>query len=181
MMNICVTSQGNNLESLVDPRFGRCQYFIIVNPDTLEFEAVQNPSISAGGGAGIQSGQLMVNKGVEAVLTGNVGPNAFATLQAAGIKIITGASGKVSEVIEKYKKGELSSSVGGPNVAAHFGMGMGGGRGMGRRVASQPQTPTMNKNEELKMLKEQARAMQEELKKITQKIEELNKNKKAGE
>ena len=103
-MKICVTAQGNNLESLVDPRFGRCQYFIIVDPDTLEFEAVQNPSISAGGGAGIQSGQLMVNKGVKSVLTGNVGPNAFATLQAAGIEIIVGASGRVSEAIEKYKK-----------------------------------------------------------------------------
>ncbi len=180
-MKICVTAQGNNLESLVDPRFGRCQYFIIVDPDTLEFEAAQNPSVSAGGGAGIQSGQLMVNKGVGVVLTGNVGPNAFATLQAAGIKIIIGVSGKVSEAIEKYKKGEFSSSVGGPNVAAHFGMGMGGGRGMGRGAASQPQSPPVNKNEELKILKEQAKVMEEQLKQITQKIEELDKDKKTEE
>ncbi len=182
-MRICITAQSNNLESLVDPRFGRCQYFIIVDPDTLEFEAVQNPSISVGGGAGIQSGQFMVNKGVEVVLTGNVGPNAYATLQAAGIEIITQVSGKVSEAIEKYKKGELSSAVSGPNVAAHFGMGMGGGRGMGRGrgTISQPQTPPVSKNEELKMLKEQAKAMQEEIKKITQRIEELDKDKKVEE
>ena len=121
-MKICVTAQGDNLESFVDPRFGRCQYFIIIDPDTLEFEAVQNPSIVAGGGAGIQSGQLMVNKGVEAVLTGNVGPNAFATLQAAGIKIISGVSGKVSEAIEKYKKGEFKPTDN-PSVDRKFGMG----------------------------------------------------------
>ncbi len=120
-MKICVTAQGNNLESPVDPRFGRCQYFIIVNPDTLEFEAAQNPSISAGGGAGIQSGQLMVNKGVEAVLTGNVGPNAFATLQAAGIKVIVGVSGTVKQAIEKYKKGKLKSTQG-PSVGPKFGL-----------------------------------------------------------
>ena len=120
-MNICVTSQGDNLYSLVDPRFGRCQYFIIINPNTLDFEVVQNPSISAGGGAGIQSGQLMVNKGVEAVLTGNVGPNAFATLQAAGIKVIVGVTGMVREAIEKYKKGELKDTQG-PSVGSKFGL-----------------------------------------------------------
>jgi len=120
-MKICVTAQGNNLESLIDPRFGRCQYFIIVDTDTLEFEAVQNPSMSAGGGAGIQSGQLMVNKDVKAVLTGNVGPNAFTTLQAAGINVVVGVSGMVKEAIEKYKKGELKATQG-PSVGSKFGM-----------------------------------------------------------
>lgn len=120
-MKICVTSQGNNLESPVDPRFGRCQYFIIVDPETLEFEAVENSSISVGGGAGIQSGQLMVNKGIEVVLTGNVGPNAFSTLQAAGIKIIVGVAGMVKEAVEKYKKGELKITEG-PSVGRKFGL-----------------------------------------------------------
>ena len=124
-MKICVTSQGNNLESLVDPRFGRCQYFIIVDPKNLEFEAIENPSISAGGGAGIQSGQLMVNKGIEVVLTGNVGPNAFSTLQAAGIKIIVGVTGMVKEAVDKYKKGELKPTEG-PSVGPKFGMPGGG-------------------------------------------------------
>ena len=120
-MKICVTSQGNDLNSTVDPRFGRCQYFIIVDTGTLEFEAIENASISAMGGAGVQSGQFIANKEVKAVLTGNVGPNAFMTLQAAGIDVITGVSGTVKEAIEKYKKGEFKSTQG-PNVGSKFGI-----------------------------------------------------------
>ena len=120
-MKICVTAQGENLESLVDPRFGRCAYFLIVDTDTLEFEAIENGSISAGGGAGIQSGQLVASKEITAVITGNVGPNAFRTLEAANIDIITGALGLVKEVVDKFKTGELKSTQG-PSVNSKFGM-----------------------------------------------------------
>jgi len=114
-MKICVTSEGPNLDSQVDPRFGRCQCFIIVDTDTLEFEAAENPNIESMGGAGIQSAQFVASKKIKAVLTGNVGPNAFQTLQAAGIEVFTGASGTVKEAIEKYKKGEFKA-VSGPSV-----------------------------------------------------------------
>ncbi len=120
-MKICITSEGGNLDSKVDPRFGRCQHFIIIDTDTLEFEAIKNPNIESAGGAGIQSAQLVVSKKVKAVVTGNVGPNAFQTLQAAGIEIFTGASGTVKEAIEKYKKGEFKA-VSGPSVGSHSGM-----------------------------------------------------------
>ena len=120
-MKICVTAQGDNLEAQVDPRFGRCQYFIIADGDTLEFEAIENPNISAMGGAGVQSGQLVAEKQIKAVLTGNVGPNAFQTLQAAGVEIITGVSGSVKEAVEKYKKGDLKPTQG-PSVGSKFGM-----------------------------------------------------------
>lgn len=120
-MKICVTAQGNNLETKVDPRFGRCEFFIFVDPQTLEFEAVQNPNIAAMGGAGVQSGQLVANKNVKAVLTGNVGPNAFSALNAGGVEIITGISGSVKEAVEKYNKGELKPT-GGPSVGSKFGM-----------------------------------------------------------
>lgn len=120
-MKICVTSQGDNLSSQVDPRFGRCQYFIIVDTDTLEFEAIQNPNMEAMGGAGIQSGQLVASKDVKAVLTGNVGPNAFETLQAAGIEVITNVTGNIKESVQKYKKGEFKSTQG-PSVGSKFGL-----------------------------------------------------------
>jgi predicted Fe-Mo cluster-binding NifX family protein len=108
-MKICITSQGNNLDALLDPRFGRCLYFIVVDTDTLDFEAIRNPNIDASGGAGIQSGQMMADRQVRAVVTGKLGPNACHSLQAVGISMITGASGTVREVIEKYKQGELKS------------------------------------------------------------------------
>jgi predicted Fe-Mo cluster-binding NifX family protein len=123
-MKICVTSQGRDLLAQVDPRFGRCQYFIIVDPDTLEFEAIQNPNVAAASGAGIQSAQLMADKGIEVLLTGNIGPNAFNTLQAAGIKIITGVTGTIQEAIESFKKGGLQEGTG-PTVAGKFGLGSG--------------------------------------------------------
>jgi len=120
-MKICVTSEGNNLDSKVDPRFGRCRYFIVIDANTLEFEAIENSNINSMGGAGIQSGQFIASKEAKAVITGNVGPNAFQTLQAAGIEIFTGASGTVKEAIEKYKKGEFKA-VSAPSVSSHSGI-----------------------------------------------------------
>ena len=107
-MKICITSTGKELSSKVDPRFGRCSVFMIVDPDTMEFEAFDNANISASGGAGVQSGQLMSEQKVAAVLTGNVGPNAFTTLNAAGIKSLTDVSGTIEEAVTAYKGGKLS-------------------------------------------------------------------------
>ncbi len=120
-MKVCVSAQGDNLDSSVDPRFGRCQYFVFVDTDTLEFEAVNNPNITGMGGVGIQSAQFIVSKGAEAVLTGNVGPNAFTTLQAANLKIITGVAGSVKEAVDNYKNGKYNSTNG-PSVDSKFGM-----------------------------------------------------------
>jgi predicted Fe-Mo cluster-binding NifX family protein len=131
-MRICVSASANSLDASVDPRFGRCPYFIIVDSETMQFEAVPNPASGAMGGAGIQAVQIIASKGAKAVITGNVGPNAFQALSAAGIKIITGAYGTVREVVEKYKRGELKETNS-PTVGGHFGMGMGGGRGWRRR------------------------------------------------
>ena len=105
-MNICVTSKGENLDAQGDPLFGRCQYFIFLDTETLAFEAVANPNLSGTGGVGIQSAQFVANKKARAVLTGNVGPNALKVLQAAGIEVILDMSGTVREMVEQYKDGK---------------------------------------------------------------------------
>jgi len=136
-MRIAITSTGPNLDEQVESRFGRCAYFLIVDPQTMEFEAVENPNTAAGGGAGIQSAQMMANKNVTTILTGNCGPNAFQTFGAAGIQVITGVSGTVRQAVEQYNDGKLKPTDA-PNVQSHFGMGggmgmgKGAGRGMGR-------------------------------------------------
>jgi len=120
-MKLCISSTNNDLEASVDPRFGRCQYFLFVDTETMNFEAVGNPAFIAGGGAGIQAAQFVVNKGAKVVLTGDVGPNAFKALQAGGVKIVTGAQGPVKDVIERFNKGELGYA-GAPSVESHAGM-----------------------------------------------------------
>ena len=129
-MKICVSAVANSLDAQLDPRFGRCPYFVIVDSESMQFEAISNVASSATGGAGIQAAQTIAGKGVTVLITGNVGPNAFQALSAAGIRIVTGAFGTVKEVIEKYKRGELKET-GAPTVGGHFGMGMGMGRGRG--------------------------------------------------
>jgi len=128
-MKLAVTSTGEDLNAQIDPRFGRCQYFMFVDSDTMCFEAMMNESAMTSGGAGIQAAQTLAGKGVDAVITGNLGPNAHQTLTAAGIKLITGVSGTVKDAVEKFKNGELKETTS-PTVGSHFGMG-GGGRGMG--------------------------------------------------
>ena len=128
-MKICVTASSGSLDAQVDPRFGRCQYFLIVDSDKMDFEAMPNMGANTMGGAGIQAAQAVSNKGVGVVITGNVGPNAFKALSAAGINVLTGASGTVRDVIEMYKSGQLKETSG-ATVGEHFGMGTGprGGR-----------------------------------------------------
>jgi len=120
-VKIAITSQGDNLEASIDLRFGRCAYFIIIDPGTEKFEAVLNPAADAMGGAGPQAAQIISDKGAVAVITGNVGPNAFQTLKAANIKIYQGASGTVKEALEKYKSGELKE-LSDSSVPGHFGL-----------------------------------------------------------
>ncbi len=160
-MKIAVTSMGPTLEDQVEARFGRCRYFLIVDADSLEFEAVENPNIALGGGAGIQSAQLMADKGVSHVLTGNCGPNAFQVFGQAGVNVVVGVAGIARTAVERFKAGEFACADS-ANVGSHFGMatdgepigqpvdvgfdgippqsfgmgmgrggGMGGGRGMG--------------------------------------------------
>ena len=132
-MKIAVSSTGRELDSAMDPRFGRCAYFLIVETDNMSFEFFDNQSAALGGGAGIQSAQFIGSKGVSAVITGNCGPNAMRALSAAGINVILGQTGTVRDAVEKFKRGDLSAASE-ANVGSHYGTGMGSGpgRGMGR-------------------------------------------------
>jgi predicted Fe-Mo cluster-binding NifX family protein len=120
-LKIAITAKDNILESEIDPRFGRCNYFLIINSETMDFKPLSNVSSIESGGAGIQAAQTLAKHGVKIVLTGNMGPNAFQTLSAAGIKVYTGASGTVREAIEKYKNGEFLKAES-PNVSSHSGI-----------------------------------------------------------
>lgn len=132
-MKVAVTTSGRDLSSQVEPRFGRCPNFLIVNTETMEFEVVPNSSVGSAHGAGIGAAQTVASKGVEAVLTGNVGPKAHSALSASSIKVVTGVSGTVRDAVERYARGELRASDM-PSVQGHFGTGGGGraGRGAGR-------------------------------------------------
>jgi len=110
-MKIAVTTNECSLDAKVDPRFGRCSYFLIVETDDMTFEATENPNASLGSGAGIQSAQLMAEKGVEVVLTGNCGPYAHQALSAAGIEVVVGCTEAARQVIEQFKEGQLSPAV----------------------------------------------------------------------
>ena len=121
-MKMAVSAAGTDLDAQVDPRFGRCQHFIVVDPDTMEFEALDNSSAMSAGGAGVATGQMIAGKGVDVVLTGNCGPNAFQVLNAAGIGVMTGVSGAVRDAVEGYKSGRYQA-ISKANVAPHSGMG----------------------------------------------------------
>jgi predicted Fe-Mo cluster-binding NifX family protein len=108
-MKIAVTAKGPNLDSDVDPRFGRAQCILVIDTDTLEFEALDNKeNLNAFKGAGIQAAGMVSEKGAEVLLTGHCGPNAFKTLQAASIKVANGAQGTVRETVQAFREGKFS-------------------------------------------------------------------------
>jgi predicted Fe-Mo cluster-binding NifX family protein len=157
-MKIAVSAAGPSIEDLLDPRFGRCACFLIIDTGTLDFEMIENSSKNLSGGAGIEAAQRVAGQGVTHVLTGRCGPNAEKVLSAAGIRIVDGCEGTVREAVERFRSGSVSPAkqptAGGtaapktPSPAplrparadrsgssagrgSGRGMGQGGGRGMG--------------------------------------------------
>lgn len=153
-MKIAVSSTGSDLDAEVDPRFGRCQFFLIVDLEDMSFEAVANGNLAQTSGAGIQSAKVVADRGAKAVLTGQVGPNAYQVLSEAGLDVITGASGPVRKAVQQYKNGQFQLAKkpnaanhaglqadpsqnqgpwlqGAPQAGSGMGRGMGGGRCMG--------------------------------------------------
>ncbi len=197
-MRIAVSSTGSTLDSQVDARFGRCAYFIIVDPDTMEYEAYPNEGSGFSSGAGTSAAQFVASKGVEYVITGNCGPKAMQVLSASGIKVILGQTGTVREVINKFKKGELSAAQmdtfgGGFGMGFGKGMGRGGGRGMGmgrgcggggyfsnswdQVVASTQNSRSVSSNSdnEIKAMKEEINELKKGINLILERLERLER------
>ncbi|MBW1926336.1 MAG: NifB/NifX family molybdenum-iron cluster-binding protein [Deltaproteobacteria bacterium] len=140
-MKLAISATGKDLDSMIDPSFGRANYFVIVDSESGNIvKVIDNTAAQdAAGGAGINAATIVAGSGAQTVLTGQVGPNAFEVLQADGIKVISNVSGTVREAVEQYRKGTISSPDEGPGVTVHpgqttggLGRGIaGGGRGMG--------------------------------------------------
>lgn len=135
-MKLCVSSTGKDIGSRVDIAFGRAAYFLIIDTETMDVELVENPAATAGHGAGIAAAQTVSDKGVDGVLSGYIGPNAFNGLRAAGIRIFEGASENdtVQEALTKFKGNEYKETTTapeGPGCGRDLGPGMGHGRGAG--------------------------------------------------
>ena len=106
-MKIAVSADGPDLNAKVGFRFGTSKYFVIVDQDTMDFEAVANPGASTYHGSGVQAVLLVISKKVDTVLTGYCSPTAIGHLTANGIQVLEEVVGTVGEVVEKYKKGKL--------------------------------------------------------------------------
>jgi predicted Fe-Mo cluster-binding NifX family protein len=118
-VKIAITSTGPTLDAVVGTRFGRCAYFLCIGLDIDALEAIPNPNIALGVGAGSQSAHLLADKGVSVVLTGNCGTHAFQTLGATGIQVITGVSGCVRDAIKQFRAGRLMPANT-PSVQGYF-------------------------------------------------------------
>jgi len=119
-MKVAVTADGQGLEAQVDPRFGRAAAFVLFDTSTREVQQVDNrQSLNTAQGAGIQAAETVSRLGAECLITGHCGPNAYRTLQAAGVKVYTGASGTVAEAIAALEQGRLQAA-GAADVQGHW-------------------------------------------------------------
>jgi predicted Fe-Mo cluster-binding NifX family protein len=120
-MKVAVAAAGPDLDSAIDPRFGRCRYFVVVDTETMAFEALENTAAMQGSGAGIAAAQLVARAGAEAVIAANLGPKAFDALKAGEMTAFGAETGSVREAVEALKAGSLPE-LGSANVASHTGM-----------------------------------------------------------
>jgi predicted Fe-Mo cluster-binding NifX family protein len=173
-MKIVVSANGMDLDAQASPVFGRCPAYVFVDPESADgnhpmaFEAVENPALYAAGGAGIQAAQFVVERGAKAVISGNVGPNAFGVLQAADVPVYAFGSGTVRQAVEAYKAGELAAA-GGATARAHAGTA--GGAAMDASVADN----TSAREEEIAALKKEAAELRQRLAEVVERLGHLEK------
>lgn len=136
MTKIAISSTGNNVDAIIDPRFTRCSYFVIVDTETMDSTAAPNPGAHAAGCAGIDADHTVLAHDVNAVITGNVGPHAIAALSAAGKRVLSATPGSVKQAVDAFMRGDLvpiteaAQGFGGVRMRAGMGhQGHGFGRG----------------------------------------------------
>jgi predicted Fe-Mo cluster-binding NifX family protein len=120
-MKIIISASGNTIEHPFNPRFGRADFFILVNSETREWQAFPNPAADARGGAGPQAVQFIVGQGAQAVISGRYGPNAYAALEAAGIRAYLASEGSVAEVLQQFLDGQLEQASASTGPELHGG------------------------------------------------------------
>jgi predicted Fe-Mo cluster-binding NifX family protein len=183
-MMIVVTANGAGLDAPASPVFGRCPTYVFVDTESMTSKAVDNPAISAPGGAGIQAAQFVIEQGAGAVITGNVGPNAYQVLQAADVPVYLYSSGTVGQAVAAFKQGRLASA-GQASAPAHAGMGrgtglragmgQGAGRGFGPAVPPQPAPPSVDgaRVQEIAELKRLASDLRNQLAEVIERLDRL--------
>lgn len=110
-MKVALSSQGKNLESQVDTRFGRAQFFIIVDTETMDYKVIDNLAVAQSSGAGTKAAQILLDEGIEALISGNIGPNAIAVFKEAGIPVYKAVDEDIKTNIELFKRGELERII----------------------------------------------------------------------
>ena len=121
-MKVIVSSTGESIDSQISTVFGRAEYYILVDSEKFTYESFDNPAVGQSGGAGIQAAQFVLKKSPGAVISSNVGPNAYEVLSAGSVACYTATGGTVRETVEAFNRGELAA-MGGANAASHSGMG----------------------------------------------------------
>jgi len=169
-MRVVVSANGVDLDASASPVFGRCPIFVFVDVETMTFEAVENPALAAPGGAGIQAAQFVTERGAEAVITGNVGPNAFGVFQAAGVPVYQFAGGTVREAVEAHRNGQLAAA-GGASARAHAGMQGSGGAG----ESTTPKVSGDERKEEIAELTKLAGELRRQLAEVMERVDRLDR------
>jgi len=193
-MRVCVTANGRGLDAVVEPFFGRSRYFLIVDPETMRFETIENPGASAPSGAGIQAAQAIAAKGIDVLLTGEVGPNASSVLNSVGVNVVTEVSGTVRDVVLRYKEGTGKTArptreMGERVVSTGYGRRQRGfrpGRGYWCKFYPPPyyapgplpywtHEPEMARDDEIAYLEETVELLEEELQDVKERLRRLTR------
>ena len=161
-MRIAISSEGPGLAARVSSIFGRCPAYVFVDTETMAVESTSNPAQNAAGGAGIQAAEFVASKGVQAVLTSSIGPNANDVLSAAGVQVFIVGEATVGQAVEDFSSGKLARALD-PTVASHTGMGAGAA------------SSATSRDEEIAALCAEAARLRKQLAEIVTRIDKLEK------